>query len=50
MKEFLTRRWKTLTLAVFAIAFFAVSKFKPEWQLEKQLIETLQHIVEQTPE
>jgi hypothetical protein len=50
VKDFLQRRWKPLALVAIAFAFYAVVKFKPELELERQLLETLRHIVEATPE
>jgi hypothetical protein len=44
------RRWRSLALVAIALAAFGVAKFKPEWQLEQKLLETLRTIVEQAPE
>ncbi len=49
-REWLKRRWKTISLVVLAFALYGIAKLNPELQLEQKLLETLQRIVEQATE
>lgn len=46
MKEFLSKRWKPLVLMVIALATYGLSKFAPQLELERHLVETVKTIVE----